>query len=123
MKLLIVDDSKAFRNRLRRYLAWAKDLEIAGEAENGAAALAALDTLKPDAILIDVDMTSGKGFDVLRQLKATGCPIPVIVMTNHSSTHIQERCFALGASFVMDKLEVSSRLTPVLAELSRGRAR
>ena len=123
MKLLIVDDSKVFRDRLRRHLAQAPELVIAAEVDNGLGALAAIATLDPDAILLDLELPSSNGFEVLRYLKATGRKVPVIVMTNHASDRIGERCLALGAYFVMDKLEVSSRLLPVLAGLTHGRDR
>lgn len=123
MKLLIVDDSKAFRVRLRRHLADAAGLSIAGEVDNGLGALAAIASLEPDVILLDLEMPSSNAFEVLRYLRATGRKVPVIVMTNHASYRIRERCFALGAYSVMDKLEVSSRLLPVLAELADGRDR
>lgn len=121
--LLIVDDSKAFRDRLRRHLVDAPQFDVAGEASSGEEALAALEAVQPDVILLDLEMPADSGLAVLRRMRDLGIPIPVIIMTNHASYRIRERCFALGAHAVIDKLEVSSRLLPVLAELTDGSSR
>jgi DNA-binding NarL/FixJ family response regulator len=123
VKLLIVDDSKAFRDRLRRHLENIAGFEIAGEAANGDAAIAALDSMEPDVILLDLEMPSGNGFAVLRHLESRSRRVPAIVMTNHASYRVRERCLALGAHAVLDKLDVSGRLLPILAELADDRRR
>ena len=120
MKLLIVDDSRAFRERLRRHLADAPGFEVAGEAGTGAEAIAAIAAVQPDVILLDMELPEGNGLSLLRHLRDRHLAIPVIIMTNHASYRVRERCYALGAHAVMDKLDVSSRLLPVLAELTHG---
>ena len=123
VKILIVDDSKAFRDRLRRHLAEAAHVEVAGEASSGKEALVVIEAVDPDVILLDLEMPAGNGLAVLRRLRDLGSAIPVIIMTNHASDRVRERCVALGAHAVIDKLDVSSRLLPVLAELTHGRDR
>jgi DNA-binding NarL/FixJ family response regulator len=123
VKILIVDDSKAFRDRLRRHLADAPRFDVAGEASSGKDALVAIEAVQPDVILLDLEMPAGNGLTVLRRMRDQGIAIPVIIMTNHASYRLRERCVALGAHAVMDKLDVSSRLLPVLAELTDGRDR
>lgn len=123
VKILIVDDSIAFRDRLRRHLAEAAPFEVAGEASSGKDALALIETVEPDIILLDLEMPGGSGLAVLRRLRDLGSAIPVIIMTNHASYRVRERCVALGAHAVIDKLEISSRLLSVLAELTHGRDR
>lgn len=121
MTLLIVDDSGAFRERLRRHVADMPNLIVVGEVSNGVEAVAAFEALRPDVILLDLEMPEGNGLSVLRHVHPSG--VPVIVMTNHASYRVRQRCFAFGAHAVIDKLHVSSRLLPVLAELAHGRDR
>ena len=123
VKILIVDDSKAFRDRLRRHLADTPRFEVTGEASSGKEAIAVIEAEQPDVILLDLEMPAGNGLAVLRRLRDLGSAIPVIIMTNHATYRVRERCLALGAHTVMDKLDVSSRLLPVLAELTHGRDR
>ena len=121
MTLLIVDDSSAFRERLRRHVADVPYLSVAGECSNGAEAVAAFDALGPDVVLLDLEMPEGNGLSVLRHVRPSG--VPVIVMTNHASYRVRERCYSFGAHVVIDKLQVSSRLLPVLDELAHRRRR
>ena len=69
MKILIVDDERRARERLSRLLAAFPDVHIAGEAENGLAALEAIEALAPDAVFLDVQMPGLDGFEVLRELR------------------------------------------------------
>ena len=67
--VLVVDDDPAFRGIARRVLA-AFDLEVAGEAETAAAAVAAANALRPAAMLIDVGLPDRDGVDLARELAA-----------------------------------------------------
>jgi len=79
MRTLIVDDEPIARQVLREELAAFADIEIAGEAENGAEALAQIERLRPDLVLLDIQMPGMGGFDVIRQLPAGALPVVVMV--------------------------------------------
>ena len=64
MRVLIVDDEAPTRVRLRQLLAAHADVEIAGEAENGTEAMRMCGELRPDAILLDIQMPGCSGIDV-----------------------------------------------------------
>lgn len=68
-KVLIVDDERLSRQRLRRLLALEPDCEIAGECENGNEALRALSRERPDIMFLDVQMPELDGFDVVRTIE------------------------------------------------------
>jgi two-component system LytT family response regulator len=68
-KVLIVDDERLSRQRLRRLLALEPDCEIAGECENGNEALQALSRDRPDIMFLDVQMPELDGFDVVRAIE------------------------------------------------------
>jgi len=77
LRLLIVDDEPPARARLRRLLAVLPGIEIAGEAGDGIEALAAVARLKPDALLLDVQMPEIGGLDVAASLPEEGGPAVV----------------------------------------------
>ncbi len=64
IRVLIVDDEAPTRVRLRQLLAAHPDIEVAGEAENGAEAMQMAGQLHPDAILLDIQMPGCSGIDV-----------------------------------------------------------
>ncbi|HWG20862.1 MAG TPA: chemotaxis response regulator protein-glutamate methylesterase [Terracidiphilus sp.] len=78
-RILIVDDSAVMRSLLRSIIAADPQLEVAGTAVNGAAALQYVDTLSPDLMLLDVEMPVLDGLTTLKQLRKRGHRLPVIM--------------------------------------------
>jgi DNA-binding NarL/FixJ family response regulator len=121
MTVLIVDDSMAFRARVRRMLSAHPEIELAGEAGDGATALADVERLRPDAVLLDLHMPGTDGFSVLRELQARNEQVPVIVLTNDVTASARARCAALGARAVIDKQDASDHVAPALRLLAANR--
>lgn len=118
MTVMIVDDSTAFRDRVKRMLGACPDIALAGEAGDGATALAAIARLRPDAVLLDLHMPGTDGFGVLRALKARDNHPVVIVLTSDATAGVRERCRALGAHAVIDKQDAAACLPPALRQLA-----
>ncbi|HZQ91618.1 MAG TPA: response regulator [Terriglobales bacterium] len=79
IRVLIVDDEPLARERLRTLLAAAPDCELAGEASDGAQAVAAIQQTRPDLVFLDVQMPEVDGFDVLAALDHENMPEVVFV--------------------------------------------
>jgi two-component system LytT family response regulator len=79
LKTLIVDDEPIARQVLREALESIRDVEVVGEADNGAAALEEIRRRRPDLVLVDLQMPLMGGLDVVRNLKR-GTHVPVIVI-------------------------------------------
>src|SRR5580658_4768190 len=95
LKTLIVDDEPIARKVLREELQSIRDVEVVGEAENGAAALEEIRRHSPDLVLLDLQMPLMGGLEVVRSLKR-GTHMPVIVIvTAYDSFAIQ--AFEAGA--------------------------
>jgi two-component system LytT family response regulator len=69
VRLVIVDDEKPARDRLRRFLAEHRDFEVVGEAADATAAVELIDRERPDLCFLDVQMPEGDGFEVLRRIR------------------------------------------------------
>jgi two-component system LytT family response regulator len=78
-KVLIVDDERLSRQRIRRMLALEPECEIAGECANGGDAVRTLGRERPDIVFLDVQMPELDGFEVVRAIAQTR---PLIIFTS-----------------------------------------
>jgi two-component system LytT family response regulator len=79
IRALVVDDEAPARDKLRRWLAEQPDIEVAGEAEDGLAAAAAIVNLIPDVVFLDIQMPGLSGLEVAAQLDPESAPLLVFV--------------------------------------------
>ncbi|MEP6691525.1 MAG: LytTR family DNA-binding domain-containing protein [Gemmatimonadaceae bacterium] len=79
IRTLIVDDEEPARELLRSFLSHYPDVDIAGEAGDGAAALEMISNLAPDLVFLDVQMPRMSGFDVVAALDPNALPLIVFV--------------------------------------------
>lgn len=125
LRVFVVEDSPFVRERLVESLTVPGVVEVVGQAEGEAEAVAALRATPWDALVLDLELRQGNGFGVL---KAIGRQRPqdakVIVLTNYAVAPMRDASLALGADFVFDKLHDSRRVREVLAAMARrGRRR
>jgi DNA-binding NarL/FixJ family response regulator len=79
--ILIVDDHPSFRSTAR-VLLQAEGFEVVGEAEDGDSAVRAVQELRPDVVLLDVQLPDFDGFEVARRLAATNGGSPAVILTS-----------------------------------------
>jgi DNA-binding NarL/FixJ family response regulator len=79
--VLIVDDHPSFRATARALLE-SEGWKVVGEAEDAASAVAAARALRPDVVLLDVQLPDGDGFQVCEELADNGSPAPRIVLVS-----------------------------------------
>lgn len=89
LKLLIADDEAPARNRLRDLLADISEVEVVSEAKNGAEALEAANTLRPDIVLLDIRMPVMDGIEAAQHLQKMAAPPAVIFTTAYDSYAMQ----------------------------------
>lgn len=93
MRVLIVDDEPLARRRLVQLLAARRDVEIAGEADGGREALKLVELLRPDVLLLDIEMPGVDGFAVLKGLTPQSPPAIIFVTAfqDHAVTAFELR--------------------------------
>jgi two-component system nitrate/nitrite response regulator NarL len=79
-RILVADDHPMIRTALDALLR-DSDYEIVGTASTGEATLAEIDRLRPDILLLDLQMPRGSGMDVLRRIRTDGAPLRVVLLT------------------------------------------
>ncbi len=112
MSVLIVDDEPVARRILREELEQQPEVEVLSEADNGTRALVEIETLKPDVVLLDLQMPRMGGFEVIQELRG-GPHVPVvIVVTAYDQYAI--RAFEEGAIDYLLKPVAQARLVKAL---------
>ncbi|WP_287931502.1 response regulator transcription factor, partial [Arthrobacter sp.] len=81
IKVLLVDDQPLLRMGFRLILEGEDDLDVVGEASNGIEALAAVDRLAPDVVLMDVRMPLMDGIEATGKISASASEAKVIILT------------------------------------------
>ncbi|MGO4879629.1 MAG: LytR/AlgR family response regulator transcription factor [Bryobacteraceae bacterium] len=116
-KTLIVDDEPLARKVLREELESIADVEIVGEAEDGAGALAKIARDQPDLVLLDLQMPGMGGLDVVRSLKG-GASVPaIVIVTAYDKFALQ--AFEAGAIDYLLKPVRHERLVQALERAKR----
>ncbi len=121
MKVLIADDSEVIVQRLITMLTEIKGIEIADQAGTVAEATKAVASLRPDVVILDMQMPGGSGLDVLKSMQQDKVPSTVIVLTNFAYPQYRKRCLQNGAEFFFDKSSEFEKVGEVLQGLM-GRA-
>jgi CheY-like chemotaxis protein len=110
--ILVIDDNAPFRMLIRAFLQ-KEDYQVA-EAENGEQALKMLDNVKPDLLLLDLQMVPIGGFDFMAVYTERGYKSPVILITGDPSTDILERSSKLGIAGIVKKPITEERLMQIV---------
>lgn len=111
--VLIVDDHAEFRS-LARALLEADGFAVLGEAPDGESALAAAASLRPDLVLLDIQLPDGDGFEVAVQLAAAADPPAVVLTSSRSVSSYRRRLAASPARGFISKGELSGEALAAL---------
>lgn len=122
LRVVIVEDSAIIRARLAETLTEIPNVEIVGQAETEAEALALLRDTTWDAAVLDLQLKQGTGLGVLKVLGQGLRPknAKIIVFTNYAFPQYRDRSMLLGADFFFDKAREFHRVREVLADLAAG---
>lgn len=117
LRLLIADDSTTLCERLVNMFSELAGVEVVGLATDVSSAEDAISRLKPDVVILDIQMPGGSGIDVLRSLKQRRDPLITIMLTNHPYPQYRQKCLELGADYFFSKSTDAQQLVAVIGRL------
>jgi DNA-binding NarL/FixJ family response regulator len=113
--VLIVDDHPSFRSSARLLLE-TEGWRVVGEAEDGAGGVAAARELKPDVVLLDVNLPDIDGFECAHRLSRNGAAPAVVLVSSRTRGDLGEKVETCGARGFISKAELSAAAVEALVE-------
>ena len=116
-KILLVDDVESVRWDLRTILTLSGNLEIVGEATNGLEAIRLTESLRPDVVLMDLEMPLMDGYEATRLIKVLCPSCRIVALTVHSYDEARKKAQRSGVdAFIVKGAPVESIVQSILKE-------
>ena len=120
IKIMITDDHSMIREGLKNLLELEGDIEVIAEGEDGEDCLNKLLTVKPDVLLLDINMPKLNGLEVLKKLKERKSKVKVLVLTVHNETEYLMKAVEIGINGYVLKDSESSELKKAIYAIYDG---
>lgn len=123
MKVFVVEDSAAVRERLLEMIRELEDVEVVGEAETYDAAVAGILSTRPDVAVLDIKLADerGSGIDVLAEVKKGLPAMRAIMLSNYATPQHMKASADAGAEYFLDKSADFERIAEILEQM-KGKA-
>lgn len=119
--ILIVDDHPIFRMGMRELLNQEEDFSVCAVAENISEARKALREHQPDLAIIDISLSEENGLDLVKEIAAGPCRLPVLVLSLHDESVWAERAIRAGARGYVMKKEASESVISAIRNILDGK--
>lgn len=118
MRVLIIDNSAAVRQRLLDLIRESNGVERIWQAANAATALAVARDQTLDVAIVDLALGPESGLELISRLRAEQAPMVLIVLTNSSTDAHRQECLRRGAHFFFDKSHDFERAIAVIGQVA-----
>jgi DNA-binding NarL/FixJ family response regulator len=120
-KVLIVDDHPAVREGLTVRIAAQPDLEVFGEAADTDQAMQLLEAARPDVVVVDIQLETGNGLDLVQRIKARDESIGILVWSMYPDSIYAQRALNAGALGYINKRHATSRIVEAIRRVRDGK--
>src|SRR6266702_1594600 len=120
IRVLVCEDHALFREGLRAIFRNHPSLEVVGEATNGREAVEKAKRLRPDVVLMDLEMPELNGLDATRRIVEAGVGAHVLILTLYDDEEIVARCLDMGAAGYVLKDGPSAELVTAIEAVWKG---
>lgn len=119
--ILIVDDHPVFRAGLTALVNLESDLAIAGEAHDAVQAMSAIESLRPDLVLMDMSLPGKSGLELLKDVRAMHPGLPVLIISMHDEAIYAERVLKAGGRGYIMKQAGPDKVIEAVRRVLEGR--
>lgn len=113
-RIIVADDSEAFRTALCDFLAGTPEIDVVAVAQDGGEALQLVQETHPDLLILDLQMPKVDGWEVLARLRAMNAQVRVLVLSSHSGVLFEDMALDRGASAYVAKGNIQRLLDTLL---------
>jgi DNA-binding NarL/FixJ family response regulator len=121
IRVITADDHAVVRGGVRQMLAEASDIQVVGEASDGAALMQLLQLQACDVLLLDISMPGKDGLAVLTDVRDKWPKIAVVILTMHPENQYATRALRLGALGYLTKASIPEQLVKAVRTVAAGR--
>jgi len=119
-KVLLVEDHPMFREHLAQLIDRDLGMRVCGEADNIHDAITLIEETSPDVAIIDISLRGSSGLELIKDIKARGIDISVLVLSMHDEELYAERALRSGANGYISKTEASSEVVNAIRCVMNG---
>jgi len=119
-KVMVVDDHPLFREYLAQLINKDPAMEVVGECDNIRDAMTLFQKSAPDIAVLDITLKGSSGLELLKNLRAMGATIPMLVLSMHDETLYAERVIRAGANGYITKQESPAEILTAIRTIARG---
>lgn len=119
-RVLLVDDHPIVRQGLALLIDREADLSVCGEAEGAHSAFRAIETLRPDIVVLDISLSGPDGLDVLKEIRTKSGSLPVLILSMHDESIYAERAMRAGANGYIMKQEATEKVLIAIRRILQG---
>lgn len=119
IRILLVDDHAILRSGLSALLGLEPDMEVVGEASTGEEGIERIKALRPQVVVMDIDMPGMGGLEATRQIQALGLGTKVLVLTSHSEADYLLPVLEAGGSGYVQKTKADEDLIAAIRVVAR----
>jgi len=119
-QVALVEDHPMFREHIGQLINRDLGMEVCGEADNIKDAMTLIRERKPDIAIVDITLRGSSGLELLKDIKAQGIDLPVLVLSMHDEDLYAERSLRAGAKGYITKNEASSEVVKAIRKVMNG---
>lgn len=120
IRVLLIDDHPVVRAGIRMLLEQDSAIEVVGEADNGDRAIELVESLKPDVLLLDMEMPGKNGVQVAQELKKANANVQILGLSAYDDEEYISSLLSSGAAGYLTKEEALDKIVDAVHGVARG---
>ena len=119
IRVILADDHAVIRRGIRRILEKGDNIQVIAETESGADAIHLVKELKPDVLVLDIEMSDVQGDQVARELHAMSFPVSILILSAFNDPHFIKEFMHTGVDAYLTKDETPERIRAAVHHVSQ----